>query len=129
MIIIQLNGGLGNQMFQYALGRNLSLKHRTKLLFDTTSFLDQAHTDTKRDYQLSVYNLPVDIAPEKIISYYGRPNKYALYLNKLLNININPYPPNYFKEKSFEFNPEVLEVSGNAYLSGYWQSENYFLYF
>lgn len=38
MIIIKLFGGLGNQLFQYALGRKLSLLHNTKLRFDITDF-------------------------------------------------------------------------------------------
>jgi len=34
MIISKLYGGLGNQLFQYALGRYLSIKHNTTLAFD-----------------------------------------------------------------------------------------------
>ena len=35
MIIINLKGGLGNQMFQYAIGYCLSKKKNTPLFFDT----------------------------------------------------------------------------------------------
>ena len=38
MIITHINGGLGNQMFQYAAGRALALRHGTDLLLDTRSF-------------------------------------------------------------------------------------------
>jgi len=31
MIIININGGLGNQMFQYALGKSLSIDKKTDL--------------------------------------------------------------------------------------------------
>ena len=38
MIIVQLYGGLGNQMFQYATGRALSLKNDTDLKLDLHAF-------------------------------------------------------------------------------------------
>ena len=38
MIIVKLFGGLGNQLFQYAIGRKLSLLHNTELRFDLTDF-------------------------------------------------------------------------------------------
>jgi hypothetical protein len=34
MILLQLFGGLGNQMFQYAFGRHLAIKHNTQLVLD-----------------------------------------------------------------------------------------------
>ena len=38
MIIVKLFGGLGNQLFQYAIGQKLSLLHNTELRFDLTDF-------------------------------------------------------------------------------------------
>jgi len=38
MVIVQLIGGLGNQMFQYAAGRALALHHRTALKLDISAF-------------------------------------------------------------------------------------------
>ena len=38
MIIIQLKGGLGNQLFQYAFGRSLSYKLNTELFLDLSYF-------------------------------------------------------------------------------------------
>jgi len=38
MIITQINGGLGNQMFQYAAGRALALRHGVELTLDTRIF-------------------------------------------------------------------------------------------
>ncbi len=36
MILIKLMGGLGNQLFQYAYGRTLSLEKKERLVFDTS---------------------------------------------------------------------------------------------
>jgi hypothetical protein len=55
MIVIKLMGGLGNQMFQYAIGRSLSLKLKKKLFFDITFLKDKSYIEnlTHRDYELS----------------------------------------------------------------------------
>lgn len=37
-IIVGLSGGLGNQMFQYAMGRALSLRHDVPLFLDLSGF-------------------------------------------------------------------------------------------
>lgn len=39
MIIVRIKGGLGNQMFQYALGRSLSLKTGLPLVLDKRHYL------------------------------------------------------------------------------------------
>lgn len=38
MIIVQLTGGLGNQLFQYAAAKSLSLHHDVPLLLEVSSF-------------------------------------------------------------------------------------------
>ena len=38
MIIVRLTGGLGNQMFQYALGRHIAEKNSTLLKLDLSGF-------------------------------------------------------------------------------------------
>lgn len=41
MIVIKLQGGLGNQLFQWAIGRSLSTKYKTNLYFDTSYFYNK----------------------------------------------------------------------------------------
>ena len=36
MIIVKIRGGIGNQLFQYALGRTLAVKYNTNLILDTS---------------------------------------------------------------------------------------------
>lgn len=53
-IIVQLNGGLGNQMFQYACARSLALRHRVELVLDDWSgFVRDFHY--RRRYELDVF--------------------------------------------------------------------------
>ena len=57
MKIINLKGGLGNQMFQYAYGRALELSGK-KILFNTSFFNGtKAKIDTARDYKLNNFNI------------------------------------------------------------------------
>ena len=69
MITIRLNGGLGNQMFQYAMARALALHNNTHLLLDVNEF----DTYDLRDLELDKYaikaeviNKNLTIDPEKL---------------------------------------------------------------
>jgi hypothetical protein len=52
MIIIRLTGGLGNQLFQYALGRNIAILNKTKLFLD----LSGLNAIPVREYELKHFN-------------------------------------------------------------------------
>ena len=108
MITVKLKGGLGNQMFQYALGRVLSLKHNTKLKLDL-SFFDFNFKKTKRSYNLDVFNIKAETTR-------------LPYLTSLLRRICKSKGC----EKNFQFDKNILSVGENAYLDGYWQSPKYF---
>jgi len=55
--LIKLNGGLGNQLFQYAHARDLEL-HGKKIKFDTSFFYgNKSKKDTARDFGLNNFNI------------------------------------------------------------------------
>jgi hypothetical protein len=57
MKIIAIKGGLGNQLFQYAYGRNLELSGE-KIVFDISFFdRNKAKIDTARNFKLNNFNL------------------------------------------------------------------------
>ena len=115
MIIVKLRGGLGNQMFQYAIGRNLALKNNTKLKFDITE-LEQ---DKLRNYELDIFNISGSIASRFL----------RIFIRKLNHRIISKILGQYFlyiKQQDNYFNQDILEKKGNIVLDGYWQSENYF---
>lgn len=122
MIIIQLNGGLGNQLFQYATGRAVSLRLNIPLKFDISSYKNES----LREYRLKYFNVKGDVASRNDLSRY----KGSLILRYLRNKARMFYPfktEDYmFKQESNSFNPDILKLQRGCYLSGYWQSEKYF---
>ncbi len=55
-MIIKLQGGLGNQMFQYAYGRSLELSGK-KIIFNMSFFNNKNSNDTKRTFEIDNFNL------------------------------------------------------------------------
>jgi len=99
MITTFLQGGLGNQLFQWAVAENLALKNNTKINFDISFYLNQNH----RKFELYKFkNIEINIAqPEDI--------------NK--NVNII---------KETDLNSFDIQYVNPTYLYGYWQNEFFF---
>lgn len=120
-IIARIKGGLGNQMFCYAMARSLSLRSNKKLILDTeTGFVKDKY---KREYSLSGYALTHEI-DTNLPRYYKTRRKM-----RLLGISkCNSWLPLSVKETSLDFNSKFMNLnsSRNIYLDGYWQSVSYF---
>jgi hypothetical protein len=112
MIIAKLMGGMGNQMFEYAMARHLAYKHNTELKLDISSY----KTDPLREYELQHFKITASLAT---ISDMKQITSRFLRFLKRNNIKV-------FKEKIFHFDSSALSLPDNTYLQGYWQSEKYF---
>ncbi|MFA6177946.1 MAG: alpha-1,2-fucosyltransferase [Candidatus Paceibacterota bacterium] len=125
MIITKLSGGLGNQLFQYAFGRSVSLQKKAELKFDVSSLQKNIPGITKREYNLSVFSIPENFATEKEIAkfqkYKRKPGKKWFIYNRLIANN-----KKYFQERKFHFDEKVFDVSSDCYFEGWWQTEKYF---
>lgn len=115
MIIVNLKGGLGNQMFQYALGRKLAIKQNTNFKLDISGYPKQ----TLRQYGLSVFNIKEDIANETEIKSYKYP--YGI-----LSMAWRRFSFKILRRFHGGWEPEILNRTGNFYLDGFWQSYKYF---
>jgi hypothetical protein len=126
MIIIKLMGGLGNQMFQYALGRQLSIKYNIPFKLDLSFLLDRSKKSnfTYRNYDLDIFAISPAFA-NYFESLNGESPRYKKYINLGMNfLRISPFTV--VQEKTFNFDKEILEKPDNCYFVGYWQSEKYF---
>ena len=124
MIITQLNGGLGNQMFQYAAGRCLACSLNTELKLDISPF----RQENVRGYDLSVFSIKEHIASGEDLNRVCYPLPWVIrhpahLLKSVIRRNTTV---KYVREFQFQFDPAFFKLPDNVYLEGYWQSEHYF---
>jgi len=114
MVTVRIIGGLGNQMFQYAVGRAIALRRNTSLALDVSAYSDNG----LRQYSLGVFRIVGNLTSGGLMGI-GR-------LRGLCARVRIPGLPYVLIERGFGFDPSVLEAPGNVYLAGYWGSEKYF---
>jgi len=125
MIITKLQGGLGNQMFQYALGRHLAHIHNAELKLDISWFDNMEDNTTPREYKLKTLNIIENIAANdeiKRLKKYEQKNGWKYIFHNFLFADNSIY----IKEKQSSFDKNILKAYDNIYLDGFWQSEKYF---
>ena len=65
-ILVHVHGGIGNQLFQYAIGHHLALKHNRRLVFDAEWYKTCAGA-TPRKLFLDEFDFEYDVAPPAMI--------------------------------------------------------------
>ena len=124
MVTVRLQGGLGNQMFQYALGRTIAQR--------TSNFSSAGRhsyqQDKRREYSLGIFRIAEKIGDFPRLGRL-RSLRHGLRLPGFgFNLGRVRVPGFTYvlKEKTLAFDPTVLDAPGNVYLDGFWQSEKYF---
>jgi len=121
MITINLKGGLGNQLFQYATGRALSLKNSDILYLNISTLKSITSRDTKRFFSLNFFDYSGVII-----------NDYLISLKKILSVIFGIFFTSIgFKSKIIievngGYSSDVNSATGDISLIGYWQSYKYF---
>jgi hypothetical protein len=126
-ITVYLNGGLGNQMFQYAAGRAMALRNGADLVLDTWSGFVRDY-QYRRHYELDA--LPIKARRATM------GERLPIWLYRLENkVRKAPFSTDqkrmygqFLIEKELRFLAEIsaMSVSKKAWLIGYWQSPLYF---
>ena len=118
MVIIQLAGGLGNQMFQYALYLQFQNLHKEVKIDDVAGFVE----DEKRDPSLSAFGITYQKADPKEIE--EMLDASLLFWHRVRRKLFGRKRKSYF-EADKRFKPEIFTWD-DIYLEGYWQTEKYF---
>lgn len=125
MVIVNVIGGLGNQMFQYAAGRALALARGEPL------YVDVAGLDGGGPCQFElprIFRCVAEIASadevRRALGWQAAPAvKRILARREFAAARVRGY----VVEPHFHYWPEIRSVPAAAYLQGYWQSEKYFI--
>lgn len=120
MIIVRLNGGLGNQLFQYAAGFALAQKNGDELKVDLSTFDYQpGNQDTIRAPDILQFSVAAPIVDQQEVEAYRNPLGVVSRGSRFLR-------QRFFKRYYSDWHPEILLLKGDVYLEGYFQCENYF---
>lgn len=118
LVVIRLSGGLGNQMFQYALYLQLKKLGKNVKIDDVTEY----DREGVRPIHLPIFGIsyPTPSKEEMIRLTDARMDLFSRIRRKLTGRKTAEYP-----EISMRFDPQVLNLD-RAYLTGVWQTAKYF---
>jgi len=125
-IIVRIRGGLGNQLFGYAFGKNLSMQNNCELVLDYYNAFEYDKYKYKRKFELNKFNThfsyannyqllyPFEKIQRNILKFYSffKIEDYKIYLENFTFGYDNKY--------------ENLKPIKFRFFDGMWQSEKYF---
>ncbi|MGL2879904.1 alpha-1,2-fucosyltransferase, partial [Helicobacter pylori] len=115
--VVQICGGLGNQMFQYAFAKSLQKHLNTPVLLDITSF-----DWSNRKMQLELFPIDLPYASAKEIAIAKMQHLPKLVRDALKYMGFDRVS----QEIVFEYEPKLLKTSRLTYFYGYFQDPRYF---
>ncbi len=125
IIGVELQGGLGNQLFQYAVGRALAIKHDSNLTLN----LHILKKDSKRKLGLDAFPIIASTVDTSEFQIPGRLERLCARMGVRTGV-LKTYPleKSRFDEDDSKgcWDERILSVRPPAILHGYFQSERYF---
>lgn len=122
-VIVRLVGGLGNQMFQYAAARAVSVRLGAPLRLDLSWF----GTDPDRQFALGFFNIHADTLAKHEVRPAGAGLSARIARRVRRQLGLMQGSMHVFAEKSFRYDPDIEKVTTPKFLVGHFQSEKYFL--
>ncbi len=125
MIIGNIIGGLGNQMFQYAAARSLATARKQPLYLDLSDFSGYR---LHQGFELAkVFSGTFEAADaqqlEQVLGWRARESLRRMFKRRQMALFRNEH---FVVEPQFDYWPGFFNVPNDCYLVGYWQSERYF---
>jgi len=126
MIISRITGGLGNQMFAYAIAKAQAIKFKDDLYLDVDSSF--ANYFYKHKFELDIFNVSYNKA-NKWFSFTFPLGHYVRFIFRKIPRLFKFLGITYFFEYDFsKYEPRIEKLNRfkMLFLEGYWQSEKYF---
>ncbi|WAW09109.1 alpha-1,2-fucosyltransferase [Oxalobacter vibrioformis] len=121
MIVVRLKGGLGNQLFQYAVGFALAKKNKDQFKMDLSGYHGQ---DKRRPYvrspDIMQFSVSASVASEEEVQRFRNPFGLASRVFRVVSQKV-------FKKYYTDWHWEIMNQKGNVYLEGFFQCEKYFV--
>ena len=123
-VIARIEGGLGNQLFQYAAARSLADRLGCELALDLRGLTQNGD----RPYQLNLYKTRCCIADEMTLN--ALPSWRSSRAARMRSCIAQRVPALYaypiFWPRDFAYDPRFERIRHPVYMVGYWQTERYF---
>lgn len=120
MIIIRMSGGMGNQMFCYALYKTLESRQKDVYIDDFTHYSEIGRNDNNLN---EIFSLSYKVADRER---YNKLTDSSLILKDRIRRKLfGRRDKIYYEKDAICFEEKVLHMD-DIYLIGYWQSEKYF---
>ena len=120
-IIVNISGGLGNQMFQYAAAYSFAKKKGFELILDISDYKKIKN----REFQLKlIFSINNKIATNNDLNELLGYKKFFLVRRFLKKLHWSS--DKILIEKPYNFNTKFSDIRNSIYLQGYWQNYNYF---
>jgi hypothetical protein len=124
-IVVRIFGGIGNQLFCYAVAKSIALNNNAELIIDhITDFQKDKYG---RFYQLDNFNISASKAKRIEILHQFLKLWYRIlrHLSSIIKFE-NRF---YIRHEGVDFDERILKLNINkiTYLEGCWQSEEYFI--
>lgn len=120
MVIARLNGGLGNQMFQYAAGYSLAGMRGVQFKIELPTHAHQVRNhETLRAADILDFSLSSSIADPEEIRRYRDPYGLLSVMKRIVRQKI-------YNSYQIDWDPKFLDFGPDVYLDGYFQTDKYF---
>jgi Glycosyl transferase family 11 len=123
-VVVAISGGLGNQMFQFAMARRFAYVNAAELLLYLGTRFNPRRSG--REYGLGKFQIAGRLATHDEAGGLRRVRRWRQILARRFPGILPARDPELFTEKDMRFDPAVLLLRGRVKFNGVWQNEGYF---